>query len=118
MVREKCEISQIIDFAQQNLAKLQIDNDMLLEEMEQTLALAIFEEPHNSPFKMLLSDEHRHKTAQAINESLLGHKLINPQSQIKRLILTADSLQGILSDNKITYPKIENFSSGKYTTPN
>ena len=57
MVRQKYDISAIIEFAQKNLARIAIGSQELLESMEQTLALSIFEEPHNSPFKYLLDSQ-------------------------------------------------------------
>ena len=114
MVRNNTEISQIIDFARKNLSKLEINDESLLEEMEQVLALAIFEEPYNSPFQKLLSSQHREKTARSVNDSLLKQLDIDPQSKVKNLIMIADSLQTILTENQIRYPKIEQFGVGKY----
>lgn len=54
-------IEEALQFAQEQLSEAGESDDNILSELERTLALLAFEEPHNSPFSDLLHPSHRQK---------------------------------------------------------
>lgn len=56
-------IEEALQFAQNQLSEAGEADDGILCELERTLALLAFEEPHNSPFSDLLHPTHRQKVS-------------------------------------------------------
>lgn len=54
-------IEEALQFAQDQLSEAGESDDNILSELERTLALLAFEEPHKSPFSDLLHPTHRQK---------------------------------------------------------
>ena len=60
LIRES-RLEDAIRFASEQLAERGEEDPVVLEELERTLALLAFEDPHQSPFSDLLSHSHRQK---------------------------------------------------------
>ena len=60
LIRES-RVEDAIRFASEQLAERGEEDPAVLEELERTLALLAFEDPHQSPFSDLLSHSHRQK---------------------------------------------------------
>ena len=60
MIREN-RIEDALKFASEQLAERGEEDAAVLSELERTLALLAFEDPHLSPFSDLLSHSHRQK---------------------------------------------------------
>lgn len=54
-------VEEALVFAQAKLSEVGEGNPSILTELERTLALLAFEEPHKSPFADLLQTTHRQK---------------------------------------------------------
>ena len=72
LIRES-RVEDAIRFASEQLAERGEEDPAVLEELERTLALLAFEDPHQSPFSDLLSHSHRQKV---FDEKLLQFHLI------------------------------------------
>ncbi|MES1905833.1 MAG: Glucose-induced degradation complex subunit, partial [Paramarteilia canceri] len=114
MVRNRSEITKLIEFAQQNLADLSVDDTNLLEEMEKTLALAIFDEPNECPFAYLLSQTQRQNTAMYINDAILAHQGNKSTPNLVGMIETMLTMQKDLENCKINAPKIKNIKKCEF----
>jgi hypothetical protein len=68
LIRET-KIEEALKFATEQLAERGEENEMVLEELERTLALLAFEDPEKSPFGDLLSHSHRQKVSQSLLKS-------------------------------------------------
>ncbi|MEN2497516.1 MAG: hypothetical protein MHMPM18_001890 [Marteilia pararefringens] len=110
MVRHHSEITDIIHFAQHNLSNIAINNDMLLEETERVLALAIFEEPFNCPFNHLLDVSQRLKTAKAVNDSILRSNNCDANPKLKTILNATINLQQIMKENSIPFLEIKDLA--------
>ncbi|MEN2499960.1 MAG: hypothetical protein MHMPM18_004137 [Marteilia pararefringens] len=110
MVRHHFEITDIIHFAQHNLSNIAINNDMLLEETERVLALAIFEEPFNCPFNHLLDVSQRLKTAKAVNDSILRSNNYDANPKLKTILNAIINLQQIMKENSIPFLEIKDLA--------
>ena len=64
MIREN-RIEDALKFASEQLAERGEEDAAVLSELERTLALLAFEDPHLSPFSDLLSHSHRQKVGRA-----------------------------------------------------
>ena len=62
MIREN-RIEDALKFASEQLAERGEEDATVLSELERTLALLAFEDPHLSPFSDLLSHSHRQKVS-------------------------------------------------------
>ena len=60
LIRES-RVEDAIRFSSEQLAERGEEDPAVLEELERTLALLAFEDPHQSPFSDLLSHSHRQK---------------------------------------------------------
>ena len=65
LIRES-RVKDAIEFASEQLAERGEEDPAVLEELERTLALLAFEDPHQSPFSDLLSHSHRQKVISSI----------------------------------------------------
>ena len=66
MIREN-RIEDALKFASEQLAERGEEDAAVLSELERTLALLAFEDPHLSPFSDLLSHSHRQKVGREAN---------------------------------------------------
>ena len=62
LIRES-RVEDAIRFSSEQLAERGEEDPAVLEELERTLALLAFEDPHQSPFSDLLSHSHRQKVS-------------------------------------------------------
>ena len=62
LIRES-KIEDALKFASEQLAERGEESDLVLEELERTLALLAFEDPEKSPYGDLLSYSHRQKVS-------------------------------------------------------
>ena len=60
LIRE-CKVEEALKFASEQLAERGEESELVLEELERTLALLAFEDPEKSPNGDLLSYSHRQK---------------------------------------------------------
>lgn len=72
------KVEEALDFAQEHLAKRGMENRELLEELERTMVLLLFDQKDDSPVSELLDYTHRQKTASELNAAIL-----TSQSQAK-----------------------------------
>ena len=63
-------MEEALKFASEQLAERGEESELVLEELERTLALLAFEDPEKSPYGDLLSYSHRQKVRYILNRSL------------------------------------------------
>ena len=64
-------MEEALKFASEQLAERGEESELVLEELERTLALLAFEDPEKSPYGDLLSYSHRQKVRYILNRSLI-----------------------------------------------
>ena len=62
LIRES-KVEDALKFASEQLAERGEESELVLEELERTLALLAFEDPEKSPYGDLLSYSHRQKVS-------------------------------------------------------
>ena len=62
LIRES-KVEEALRFASEQLAERGEESELVLEELERTLALLAFEDPEKSPYGDLLSYSHRQKVS-------------------------------------------------------
>ncbi|XP_046993577.1 glucose-induced degradation protein 8 homolog [Schistocerca americana] len=101
------KVEEALHFAQEQLSEAAESDPTVLNELERTLALLAFEDPHQSPFSDLLHPTHRQKVASELNAAILkmeNRESTTPKlSNLLKLILWA---QDELDKKKIKYPKM------------
>lgn len=111
-------IEEALHFAQEQLSEAGEADPTVLNELERTLALLAFEEPHKSPFSDLLHPTHRQKVASELNAAILkmeNRESTTPKlSSLLKLILWA---QDELDKKKIKYPKMSNLANAVIDSP-
>merc|ERR1712020_117905 len=70
LIRES-KVEEALRFASEQLAERGEESELVLEELERTLALLAFEDPEKSPYGDLLSYSHRQKVASELNAAIL-----------------------------------------------
>ena len=70
LIRES-KVEEALKFASEQLAEKGEESELVLEELERTLALLAFEDPEKSPYGDLLSYSHREKVASELNAAIL-----------------------------------------------
>ena len=70
LIREN-KVEEALKFASEQLAEKGEESELVLEELERTLALLAFEDPEKSPYGDLLSYSHRQKVRYILNRSLI-----------------------------------------------
>ena len=82
LIREN-KVEEALKFASEQLAEKGEESELVLEELERTLALLAFEDPEKSPYGDLLSYSHREKVASELNAAILkAEHSVNAQSTV------------------------------------
>uniref|UniRef100_A0A7E4VTM6 LisH domain-containing protein n=1 Tax=Panagrellus redivivus TaxID=6233 RepID=A0A7E4VTM6_PANRE len=84
LIREK-RVTEALDFAQTYLKGLTNQPSELLQKLEQTYGLLVFEKPETSPFGYLLDHNQRNILAAEVNSLICGIKGKNPTSKLEQL---------------------------------
>lgn len=112
------KIEEALQFAQDRLSEAGESDDVILCELERTLALLAFDEPHKSPYSDLLHPTHRQKIASELNAAILKmeHKeSTSPRlNNLLKMILWA---QDELEKKKVKYPKMTDLGSATIENP-
>lgn len=111
-------IEEALQFAQERLSEAGESDDNILCELERTLALLAFDEPHKSPFSDLLHPSHRQKIASELNAALL--KMEHRESTSPRLNNLLKMIlwsQNELDKKKVKYPKMTDLGSATIESP-
>ncbi|XP_026468857.1 glucose-induced degradation protein 8 homolog [Ctenocephalides felis] len=107
-------VEEALSFAQSQLSEAGESNPQVLNELERTLALLAFEQPHLSPYGDLLQPMHRQKVASELNAAILKmehQEFTSPKlSNLLKMILWA---QNELDKKKISYPKMTDLAKAK-----
>ncbi|XP_063227613.1 glucose-induced degradation protein 8 homolog isoform X1 [Bacillus rossius redtenbacheri] len=111
-------VEESLHFAQEHLSEAGESDPAVLQEIERTLALLAFDEPHNSPYSDLLHPTHRQKVASELNAAILKIENREPTtpklSSLLKLILWA---QDELDKKKIKYPKMTSLADAVIESP-
>ena len=109
-----CKIEEALKFASDQLAERGEESELVLEELERTLALLAFEDPEKSPYGDLLSYSHRQKVASELNAAILkAEHSDNTQPKVAvglKLLLWA---QKELDNKRIRYNRMVDLSTGR-----
>ncbi|KMZ62858.1 putative Protein C20orf11 [Zostera marina] len=111
LIREG-KIAEALDFAQDELAARGQENQCLLEELEQTVALMAFEDAANCPVKQLMDMSQRQKTASEVNAAILTSQSHEKDPMLPSLLKKLIWVQNKLGE-QASYPKIIDLSSAK-----
>lgn len=111
LIREG-KIAEALDFAQEELAARGQENQCLLEELEQTVALLAFEDAANCPVKQLMDMSQRQKTASEVNAAILTSQSHEKDPMLPSLLKKLIWVQNKLEE-QASYPKIVDLSSAK-----
>lgn len=109
-------IEEALQFAQDQLSEAGESDGNILDELERTLALLAFDEPHKSPFSDLLHPAHRQKIASELNAAILKmeHRGRPRLNNLLKMILWA---QDELDNKKVKYPKMTDLGSATIESP-
>ncbi|XP_058065480.1 glucose-induced degradation protein 8 homolog [Anopheles bellator] len=111
LIRAK-KIGEALDFAQTELAETVESNPIVLDEMERTLALLVYENPQHSPFANRLGLGYRLQVASELNAAILKLEHLDQSSpamiNILKLILWA---QTGLDGNNVQYRKMTDLAT-------
>lgn len=110
-VREK-KIEKALEFAQNAMAELSIENSEYLDELEKTMALLAYENPELSPFAELLNFSQRHKVASELNAAILEADHQQTNSKLENLLKMLLWVQRELDEKKVKYPKMVDVANG------
>lgn len=88
----------------------------LLEELERTVALLVFEDVKASPLADLMDVAQRQKTASELNAAILASQSQEAEPKLPNLLKLLIWAQKQL-DDKALYPRINNLVSGELVEP-
>ncbi len=111
LVRER-KVEKALEFSQNIMAELGLENGDFLEELERTMALLAYENPETSPFGDLLNFSQRHKVASELNAAILEADHQQTNSRLENLLKMLLWAQNELDDNKVKYPKMTDIANG------
>ena len=111
LVRER-KVEKALEFSQNVMAELSIENSEFLEELEKTMALLAYENPEISPFGDLLNFSQRHKVASELNAAILEADHQQTNSRLENLLKMLLWAQSELDERKIKYPKMTDIANG------
>ena len=112
LIRSK-NIEEALLFAQTELAPHGEDHPEVLDELEKTMSLFAFSDPEASPFGELLKPSQKHKVASELNSAILESQNQPTKTNLHTLLKILVWSQDMLSQNKVTFPKMEDISTGK-----
>ena len=111
LIREK-KIEKALEFAQNSMAELSIEDSKYLDGLEKTMALLAYNNPEASPFSELLNFSQRHKVASELNAAILEADHQQTNSKLENLLKMLLWVQGELDDRKVKYPKMVDVANG------
>lgn len=100
-----------LQFAQDDLAKRQLELYGDIERYERTMALLAYDEPEKSPFRDVLDADLRRTIASQVADALLRWQGVDPHNQITKLMKMIVFLQDELDKCNVKYPKVTDFST-------
>nr|CAG4645789.1 EOG090X0CTI [Lynceus sp. MCZ IZ 141354] len=106
LIRER-RIEEALQFAQDQLSERGEENQLILSELERTLALLAFDNPEQSPFSDLLQISHRQRVASEVNAAIL--KAEHQEQTVPQLVGLMKTIlwaQDELDKKKVKYPKL------------
>jgi len=109
------KLDEALEYAAEYLAPQGEDNPNLLSDLEQTMALLVFDNPDMSPLGNLLSAEQRQKTAGDLNQAILNKQGQQSHSKLPGLLRLLVWAQIALAE-KANYPMIEDLAGGNLAT--
>merc|ERR1712018_317750 len=113
LIRES-KVEEALRFASEQLAERGEEDPVVLEELERTLALLAFEDPHQSPFSDLLSHSHRQKVASELNAAILKAELAeHTQPRLATVLKLLLWAQGELDKKGIRYNRMTDLATGR-----
>jgi len=113
LIREN-RIEDALKFASEQLAERGEEDTSVLNELERTLALLAFEDPHLSPFSDLLSHSHRQKIASELNAAILKaeHTQQNSQPKMATVLKLLLWSQFELDKKGVRYNRLSDLATG------
>ena len=111
LIREK-KIESALEFAQNAMAELSIENTKYLDELEKTMALLAYQNPGVSPFAELLNFSQRYKVASELNAAILEADHQQTNSKLENLLKMLLWVQSELDEKKVKYPKMVDVANG------
>ena len=110
------KLEQALEFAQDHLAPRGEENPEFLEDLEKTVALLIFNNPHESPMSNLLELTQRQHTAGELNAAVLSSQNRPSSPKLPRMLKFLEWAQTLLAQ-KAVYPRITDFVSAEPAKP-
>ena len=111
LIREK-KIEKALEFAQNSMAELSVEDSKYLDELEKTMGLLAYDNPEISPFSELLNFSQRHKVASELNAAILEADHQQTNSKLENLLKMLLWVQNELDDKKVKYPKMVDVANG------
>lgn len=111
LIRER-QIEKALEFSQNVMAELGIENEEFLDELERTMALLAYEDPEMSPFGDLLNFSQRYKVASELNAAILEADHQQTNSRLENLVKMLLWVQNELDEKKVKYPKMVDVANG------
>jgi hypothetical protein len=112
LIRER-RLEDALLFAQNHLCEYGENNDRIQEELERTMALLAFENPHDSPFCDLLQSVQRQRLASEVNSSILEFENSESNAKLNILIKMLLWSQDLLDKRSVTYPKMTDLGNAR-----
>ena len=116
LIREN-RIEEALKFASDQLAERGEEDTSVLNELERTLSLLAFEDPHISPFSDLLSHSHRQKIASELNAAILkvAHTTENSQPKMAVVLKLLLWSQFELDKKGVRYSRMTDLATARTT---
>jgi len=102
-----------LTYAQIHLAEFAEDEIEMRHQLEQTMALLVFDKPLESPYGHLMQISHRQQVANEINSQLLNQENQQSESDLSILIKMVHYIQDKLDNKSLRYPKLIDIPTGK-----
>mmetsp|Transcript_6391 Transcript_6391/g.11389 ORF Transcript_6391/g.11389 Transcript_6391/m.11389 type:complete len:215 (-) Transcript_6391:857-1501(-) len=99
------KIEEALQFAQDELAPRGEENPEFLAELEQVMALLIFEDIHNCPVSDLLDPSQRQKTASELNAAILSSQCQEKDPKLPNILKLLKWMEEQLSEHA-NFPKM------------
>ncbi|KAH8556723.1 CTLH/CRA C-terminal to lish motif domain-containing protein [Umbelopsis sp. PMI_123] len=110
------EFAEALEFASEEMAPRGEENPEFLEELERTMALMAFEDTRQSPVSDLLHPAQRQKTASELNAAILTSQSQEKDPKLPSLLRMLVWSQNQLDEQRINYPRIDNFGTADLVT--
>ncbi|KAI3436058.1 hypothetical protein D9Q98_002117 [Chlorella vulgaris] len=101
------QLAEALEYAQEYLAPRGEDHPELLQDLERTAALLVFEDVGSSPLADLMDVAQRQKTASELNAAILASQSQEAEPKLPNLLKLLMWAQKQL-DEKAVYPRVDN----------